>query len=63
MDMKDTANRGKGPACSCTIGELSLPATEEQIEPQKGETDPQNEGKAQAPDPEGALVEEEQHKP
>ncbi len=61
--MKDTANRGNGPICSCGIGELSLPATDGQTEPHKGETDPQNEGMGQAPDREGALVEEEKHKP
>ncbi len=61
--MKDTANRGKGPICSCGIGELSLPAPDGQTEPLKGKTDPQTEGKAEKPDSEGAPVEEVQPKP
>ena len=59
--MKETANRGKGPICSCGIGELSLPATEEQTVPMKGETDPQDKEEASAPDREGAPVGEARH--
>ena len=61
--IKDTANRGKGPICSCGIGELSLPATEEQTSPLKGDTDPQAEGRAERPDPERERGEQVQHKP
>jgi hypothetical protein len=63
--VKETANRGKGPICSCGIGELSLPEAEGQTGPLKSDADPKDEGAASkpAPDREDTPVEEARHKP
>ncbi len=60
--MNETANRGKGPICACGIGELSLPATEDQTEPSNGETSPPAGGQVVTPAPAGVPVEGQQHK-
>lgn len=59
--MKETANRGKGPICSCGIGELSLATTEEQAEAPEGKAETQAPGSPVTPDGEQGPVEEERH--